>query len=365
MIASAPHSNPAVYKASRDRADRQIGYWLMAVAWVVVLMVLVGGLTRLTGSGLSITEWRPVTGTLPPLSEDAWLSEFAKYQTIPQFHIVNHDMSLAEFKGIYYWEWGHRLLGRLIGVLFAIPALIFAIQGKLTRRDLPRMVLLFALGGAQGALGWWMVASGLSERINVSQYRLAAHLGLALIIFAALFWSALDRLQQSRAKDLFAPGPRSGLFAATILVTIACYAQMLLGAIVAGLHAGLLHNSWPLMDGELVPSRLFEDDVTWASPFEDPTFAQFDHRLIAYGVAFAIIALWYRLRDRVPALKTRANLMLAVLGIQVLLGVLVILWQVPIPLAAGHQFGALCLFSMMLWVLHGLKSPRAGDSNNG
>jgi cytochrome c oxidase assembly protein subunit 15 len=323
-------------------------------------MVLVGGLTRLTGSGLSITEWRPVTGTLPPLSEEAWQSEFAKYQTIPQFHIVNHDMTLADFKGIYYWEWGHRLLGRLIGLFFAIPALIFAVQGKLTRRDLPRMVLLFALGGAQGALGWWMVASGLSERINVSQYRLAAHLGLALIIFAALFWSGLDRFQSSNRRLTDASTQRSGLFAVTLGVTLACYAQMLFGAIVAGLHAGLLHNTWPLMDGELVPSRLFEDDVTWLSPFEDPTFAQFDHRMIAYGVAIAILALWYRLSRLAPALKARANIMLAALGIQVLLGILIIFWQVPIPLAAGHQLGALCLFSTMLWVLHGLKSQPAG-----
>jgi cytochrome c oxidase assembly protein subunit 15 len=360
MIASAPRSNQTLYNTARHPADRQIGYWLLAVALVVALMVLVGGLTRLTGSGLSITEWRPVTGTLPPLSEEAWLSEFSKYQTIPQFQIVNHDMTLAEFKGIYHWEWGHRLLGRLIGVLFAVPALIFALQGKLNRRDLPRMVLLFALGGAQGALGWWMVASGLSERISVSQYRLAAHLGLALIIFAALVWSALDRLYQARPNLTYAPGQRSGLFGVTFLVTLACYAQMLFGAIVAGLHAGLLHNSWPLMDGEWVPSRLFEDDVTWLSPFEDPTFAQFDHRMIAYGLAAAIIVLWYRLRHLVPALKARADLMLAALGIQILLGVLVILWQVPIPLAAGHQIGALCLFSMMLWVLHGLKSQHAG-----
>jgi cytochrome c oxidase assembly protein subunit 15 len=355
MIASTPHPDQAVYNPVSTRTGRQIGYWLLAVALTVALMVMVGGLTRLTGSGLSITEWRPVTGTLPPLSEEAWQSEFAKYQTIPQFHIVNHDMTLPEFKGIYYWEWGHRLLGRLIGLIFAIPALIFALQGKLTRHDLPRMVLLFALGGAQGALGWWMVASGLSERINVSQYRLAAHLGLALIIFAALFWSALDRLQPSQPRTSGSSVQQSGLFVMTLLVTFACYAQMLFGAIVAGLRAGLLHNTWPLMDGEFVPSRLFEDDITWVAPFEDPTFAQFDHRLIAYGVALAVIVVWYRVRTALPSLKGRTDLMLAALGIQVLLGILVILWQVPITLAAFHQIGALCLFSAMLWVLHGLK----------
>ena len=348
----------------REAADRQIGIWLLAVALMVVVMVLVGGLTRLTESGLSITEWRPITGALPPLDGKAWGEEFAKYQATPQFQTVNHAMTLEEFRFIYFWEWAHRLLGRLIGLAFAVPALIFIAQGKMTWRDAPRMGLLFLLGGAQGALGWWMVQSGLVDRVNVSQYRLAAHLGLALIIFAALFWTALERLDLGKqVKPVYsarAQGAGGSLYLpATILVLTLAYCQILMGAIVAGLRAGLVHNTFPLMDGNLLPEAFGNPDLlSWRMVLEDPSLAQFAHRMGAYILLASIGCLWFLLRRHpVPQTQQRVTMVAFIASMQVGLGIWTLLGQVQIPVAAAHQFGAVALLTSLLWLAHSLR-PR-------
>jgi cytochrome c oxidase assembly protein subunit 15 len=353
----AETARPARSQTFWREPDRQIGYWLLGVALVIALMVVVGGLTRLTESGLSITEWKPITGTLPPLSDSAWAEEFAKYQTIPQFQLVNRDIDLASFKSIYWWEWGHRLLGRLIGLLFAIPAIIFALQGKLKRHDLPRMALLFVLGGAQGALGWWMVQSGLVDRVNVSQYRLAAHLGLALIIYGAILWTAFDRLDRpprhSRTKSKFAP---RGLWLVCGVIALT-YGQILMGAIVAGLRAGLLHNTWPLMDGQFAPDALFAPEFNIAALFDDPSLAQFGHRIGAYLVILAVAYVWWFYRQATNLMvRRRVYLVVAAVLLQALLGIWTLLGQVPIPVAAAHQAGSVLLLSSLLWLAHSLRT---------
>lgn len=334
--------------------ERQVGLWLLIVALAVAAMVLVGGLTRLTESGLSITEWKPVTGALPPLTEADWRAEFEKYQAIPQYRLMNAGMDLAAFKAIYWWEWGHRLLGRVIGLLFAVPALIFFLQGKLRRADLPRMAILFCLGGLQGLVGWLMVKSGLTDdRVNVSQYRLAAHLGLALLIYSALIWTALDWLDR-RGRGRAPGSARRGLIVLTALVGLAVYGQVLLGALVAGLRAGLIYNTWPLMDGALWPDAAFPAEAGWRAVFEDPTTAQLDHRLWAYVVAAGIVWLWLKARREGGLIARRADWMLGALALQIGLGIGTLIAVVPIGLAVAHQAGAVLLLSTILLLGHGL-----------
>jgi len=229
-----------------DFRTRAIRLWLYAVAALVLVMVLVGGATRLTESGLSITEWQPVTGALPPLSEGQWQAEFQKYQAIPQYRELNRGMSLAEFKTIFWWEWAHRFLGRLIGAAFLFPFLWFLWRGWIASELRPRLWLIFALGALQGAVGWWMVASGLADRVEVSQYRLATHLLLACLILTALVWTA----QRTGRNAVPAPGRIRGTAAALVILALL---QIYLGALVAGLRAGLIYNTWPLMDGRFVP----------------------------------------------------------------------------------------------------------------
>src|SRR5690349_1528471 len=219
------------------RSRRAVGLWLLAVALVILAMITIGGLTRLTGSGLSITEWQPIMGAIPPLNQREWLDAFAKYQKIPQYILENRGMSLEAFKGIFWWEWTHRFLGRFLGVAFFLPFLWFAWKGAIRKSDWPRMLLLFVLGGLQGFIGWWMVQSGLETRVSVSQYRLAIHLGAALLLLIAILWIALEYL-----RDLKTP-PRPAGRQITFVVLV--YLQMLLGALVAGLHAGLIYNTWP------------------------------------------------------------------------------------------------------------------------
>ncbi len=288
------------------RSRRAVGFWLLAVAAIIVGMVTLGGLTRITGSGLSITEWDPIMGAIPPLNDAQWHEAFAKYQLIPQYRLENHGMSLDAFKAIFWWEWTHRFLGRLLGVVFFVPFVWFAWTGAIARREWSRMLLLFALGGLQGFVGWWMVESGLETRVAVSQYRLAIHLGVAIILLGAILWTALEYLRlpspplrgrgqgegASPPDSLRAPltptlSPGSGgegvRLLAFVLVGLV-YLQMLLGALVAGLHAGLIYNTWPSMDGRVFP----EGPFNWLSPFEDPGLAQFDHRIGAYIVFFVV-----------------------------------------------------------------------------
>jgi cytochrome c oxidase assembly protein subunit 15 len=323
--------------AAVDRT-RPVRIWLWIVALMVAAMVLVGGATRLTESGLSITEWKPVTGALPPLSTSAWESEFAKYREIPQYKEVNRGMTLPEFKNIYFWEWGHRLLGRLIGIVFALPLLVFWWRGNLTREFAPKLLALFFLGGLQGAIGWWMVASGLTERVSVAPYRLAVHLSLAFLLFACLLWAAASL----KPRRLDVP---AGLRGVAWLVLGLAFVQVFLGAIVAGLDAGLSFTTWPLMDGAFIPaaSSLTPLEPAWRNLFENPMTAQFAHRMMAYTLWTA--SLLHVLQARHTAGLRPALVLFAVVSTQALLGILTLVNLVPISLALAHQFGALAVIA--------------------
>jgi cytochrome c oxidase assembly protein subunit 15 len=324
---------------------RGVGWWLIIVATLVAAMVIIGGLTRLTGSGLSITEWRPVTGILPPSTDLGWQQEFGKYQRIPQYRLENRGMTLGQFKSIYWWEWTHRVLGRLIGAVFLLPFVFFAWTGAIERKAIPRMLTLFALGGLQGLIGWWMVQSGLETRVSVSQYRLAIHLGAALLLFAAVFWTALEYLHASLQHDTGHPRYRGVAFAALV------YLQMLLGALVAGLHAGLIYNTWPTMNGRALPEDPFFSTPWWSNFFENPGLAQFDHRLGAYAVAASALALWWiAVRENLKG-PTRLSVyaIAFIVTIQIALGIEALLNRVPLVLSALHQVTALTLFAAALW----------------
>jgi cytochrome c oxidase assembly protein subunit 15 len=354
------------------RARRAVGLWLVVVALMIGAMVVIGGLTRLTGSGLSITEWDPILGAIPPLSTADWMDAFHKYQHIPQYIREHQGMTLAAFKGIYWWEWTHRLLGRTIGVVFLVPFLFFVWRGWITRREIPRMIVLFLLGGLQGFVGWWMVESGLETRVSVSQYRLAIHLGVALILFAAILWTAFQYLHppleggSKRAalrggvgqspptdisrREIFA-SPSRGEARLALGFAFLVYLQMLLGALVAGLHAGLFYNTWPSMDGRALPEHPFFSQPWWINFFENAGLAQFDHRIGAYIVAIAAIVVFVsamRARLTGPAL-TSAYAILIVTFAQIALGIITLLSQAPIPLSALHQTTALLLLSAAMW----------------
>jgi cytochrome c oxidase assembly protein subunit 15 len=351
MLARMPEPLKSEEQARRNR--RLVAAWLFAVCALLALMVVVGGATRLTNSGLSITEWAPVTGVVPPLNEQAWEEEFAKYREIPQYRLVNRGMSLDEFKTIYWWEWGHRLLGRMIGVAFLVPFVLFLLTRRIGPRLSRRLVLIFVLGAAQGVLGWYMVKSGLADRVSVSQYRLAAHLGLAFIIFGMTLWTALGVLrgpQTAEAPQWLGPG--------AIALAAAVFAQVLLGAFVAGLRAGYRFNTWPLMEGRLVPSGAFALKPVWRNLFENPAMAQFAHRIGAYVVLALVLVLWLATRRRSePPAKRALDLLLAAASTQIILGIWTLVTVVPVSLGLLHQAGALALFAAAVNLIH-IASPR-------
>ncbi|MEW6256856.1 MAG: COX15/CtaA family protein [Pseudomonadota bacterium] len=308
--------------------------WLVCVAALIVAMVVVGGATRLTESGLSITEWKPVTGALPPMSEADWQAEFDKYKAIPQYEILNKGMGLESFKTIYWWEWGHRLLGRVIGFAFLLPFLYFALRGLLRGPLLWKCLGLFVLGGLQGAIGWWMVASGLTERVSVSQYRLAVHLTLACVILAAIVAVARGL---SRHAGLSAPsGMRWGAGLLVGLVVV----QIFSGGLVAGLDAGMTFNTWPLIDGALIPAveKLGVLSPAWRNVFENVMTVQFQHRMIAYTLW--AVALVHALLAGRGAAARQAWILFALVSLQAALGILTLVYVVPIDIALTHQFGA-------------------------
>lgn len=330
-----------------ERPGRKaVGLWLLAMSALIIAMLAVGGLTRLTGSGLSITEWQPILGAIPPLSHDAWMEAFRKYQRIPQYHLLNAGMTLEGFKAIYWWEWSHRLLGRAIGFAFLVPFAWFAVTGAIKREDWPRMILLFLLGGLQGFIGWWMVKSGLDVRTSVSQYRLAIHLGTAVILLGANLWIALEYLR-GRA---FGKATATAWLAYGFVGLV--FLQMMLGALVAGLHAGLHYNTWPSMNGNWLPDDAFANG--WLGIFENPGLAQFDHRMTAYLVAASawVFWSWLRTRNKTPLsrmAKYASTAVLAVTALQVVLGIETLLYQVPVMLGALHQVVAALLFCAALW----------------
>jgi cytochrome c oxidase assembly protein subunit 15 len=332
-----------------------IRLWIACLAALVFAMVVVGGATRLTQSGLSIVEWKPVTGVVPPLSQSEWQAEFDKYKTIPQYQQLNRGMSLDEFKSIFWWEWSHRLLGRALGAVFLLPFLFFLWRGLIDRKLAGALLGIFALGAFQGAVGWWMVSSGLTERVVVSQYRLAFHLTLACVIYAALVVTA-DRYG-ARAPDTPVPR-RIGITAAGLAVLV--IAQIYLGALVAGLHAGLIYNTWPLIDGALVPPGLLFGEPAWRNFFENTLTVQFDHRMLAYGLVvvalFHVVDVWRNVEGR--ALRIGAAALAAVVCVQAALGIVTLLAVAPLALAMLHQAMALVVLTVAtLYASHAVALP--------
>ena len=320
-----------------------VRWWLIAVAALIAVMVLVGGATRLTESGLSIVEWKPVTGTLPPLSEAQWVQAFEGYKAIPQYRELNAGMSLSEFKTIFWWEWSHRLLGRVIGAVYLLPFLYFLWRGAFGAELKKRLWLIFALGALQGAVGWWMVASGLTHRTEVSQYRLATHLVLALIIFASIVWT-LRRMSPRPQPIVPARLKMSGV--ALLALT---FVQIYFGALVAGLRAGRVYNTWPEIDGAFIPSaaRLWFEEPWWRNLFDNALTVQFEHRMTAYVLlALAVLHAIDATRSRAGAVATGAWWLVAVIVLQAVLGIFTLLHQVPIDLALAHQAVAIVVLTL-------------------
>jgi cytochrome c oxidase assembly protein subunit 15 len=331
--------------ATRQAAStRAIRAWLLAVAALIAVMVLVGGATRLTESGLSIVEWKPVTGALPPLSQGEWERAFEAYKLIPQYHQLNAGMRLSDFKTIFWWEWSHRLLGRVIGAVYLLPFLYFLSRGGINGELRRRLWLIFGLGALQGAVGWWMVASGLSERVEVSQYRLATHLVLALLIFAAIVWT-LRRLGERPTLQM-----SSRMRLTSGLLVALTFVQLYLGALVAGLRAGLVYNTWPAIDGGFIPSsaRLWFEQPWWRNLFENALTVQFEHRMTAYAL-FLLVALHASdlIRTKAPRIAINGALwLLAAVTLQAVLGILTLLNRVPILLALSHQAVAIAVLTL-------------------
>ncbi|HEY0918433.1 COX15/CtaA family protein [Devosia sp.] len=342
----------SVAPAAPDRL-RPVRVWLYCMAALVLLMVVVGGATRLTDSGLSITSWRPISGMVPPLSDADWNAEFEAYKQIPQFQVLHSWMSLEDFKFIFWWEWGHRFLGRIIGFAFAIPFLVFLVQRRFTWNLAAPLAGLFVLGGFQGFLGWWMVTSGLSELTSVSQYRLAAHLSAAALLFVALVWVA------RRLTPGVRPDARGGTVAAVVLLAL-LLVQIAAGGFVAGLDAGMGYNTWPLMDGALIPAGLDVMTPFWRNLFENALTVQFNHRLLAYAIVAYAAILWWRRRRAGGLAGAHAwlpRIALLVL-LQVGLGIATLLFMVPISLALGHQALAFMLAGMVTAYLADMRPAR-------
>jgi cytochrome c oxidase assembly protein subunit 15 len=336
---------------------RAVQWWLFTIAALIAIMVLVGGATRLTEAGLSIVEWKPVTGALPPLDQEQWTQAFEAYKKIPQYREMNAGMNLAEFKTIFWWEWSHRLLGRAIGIAYLLPFLWFMWRGFLGADLRRRLWLIFGLGALQGAVGWWMVASGLSQRVEVSQYRLAAHLVLALLIFAAIVWTLrrlVDRPPLSVSSRLKFTG---------IALVVVTFVQLYLGALVAGLRAGKIYNTWPGIDGAFIPpaARLFFEAPWWRNLFDNTLTVQFEHRMTAY--LLFVLALWHAL----DAIRSRAGTaaisgalwLVAVITLQAMLGILTLLNQVPMDLALAHQAVAIAVLTFAMFQAERLAGRQA------
>lgn len=323
-----------------------ISNWLFFVAFLVFIMVVVGGITRLTESGLSITEWNLITGALPPLNEAAWIAEFEKYKLIPEFIEINGPagMTIVEFKSIYFWEWAHRLLGRLIGLAFALPLFWFAIKKAIPQGYGLRLTILLILGGMQGAIGWWMVTSGLTERTDVSHFRLATHLLMALLIIGALVWTALDLRQNAIGNTNKAKLTFFGL-----IVFIVLFLQLLFGAYTAGLNAGFMSNTWPLMNGSLIPSTIDWSTNLWAKINNDHIVIHFIHRWWAWVAVIFLVILARRIRNQ----SRKASLAIhTAFGIQILLGIATVMTSVNINFSVLHQaVGALVVISTT-WGVH-------------
>lgn len=352
MNPTSPSYSPAL--PEHAATDRPVAYWLSGVAVMVFLMIVIGGITRLTESGLSMVEWRPLIGWLPPMSEPEWYRVFSLYQDTPEFQKVNSWMTIEDFKQIFFWEYLHRVWGRLIGIAFFLPFLVLALAGRIRPALYPRLGLLFLLGALQGAIGWWMVKSGLVDNPAVSQYRLATHLGVAFVILGALLWTVLGLLRVPGEPDR-----RFRRHAVAVLHLVAL--TVIAGAFVAGLDAGLIYNTFPLMGGQIVPPDYAFAEPFWINVFENPAAVQFNHRVIALVTFAAILWLLVRaIRSDTLAPRTRLSIhALAGMGaIQVALGISTLLAQVPVSLGAAHQGGAALTFAAAVWVLFETSGPR-------
>lgn len=332
---------------STQLQNRAVRWWLFSVAALIAIMVLVGGATRLTESGLSIVEWKPVTGALPPLNQEQWTKAFEAYKTIPQYRELNAGMNLAEFKAIFWWEWSHRLLGRVIGIAYLLPFLWFLWRGVLSTDLRRRLWLIFGLGALQGAVGWWMVASGLSQRVEVSQYRLATHLVLALLIFAAIVWTLRRLAEPPRV------AATTRLKITSVALLVLTFVQLYFGALVAGLRAGKIYNTWPDIDGGLIPSaaRLFFETPWWRNLFDNTLTVQFEHRMTAYALfVLAVLHALDVIRSRAGAAAVNGALWLVgAITLQATLGILTLVNQVPMDLALAHQAVAIAVLTLAVF----------------
>jgi len=335
--------------------QKPIAIWLLVCCALVFAMVVVGGVTRLTDSGLSIVEWKPIVGTIPPLSESDWEEIFEKYHKTPQYKKVNQGMSPDEFKDIFWWEYFHRLLGRIVGLVFFIPFLYFFVRKRLDRPLGLKLAGIFLLGGLQGVMGWYMVKSGLVDNPRVSQYRLTAHLSLAFVIYAAMFHVALGLLfpvgtlhKDNRLHSLHR-------FSQVLIGLI--FLMVLSGGFVAGIRAGLAYNTFPLMNGHFIPPEIFMLEPWYRNFFDNMATVQFDHRMIAWILAILVPIFWFKSQQLAlpSSIHLACNLLLFMLIVQISLGIATLLMLVPLPLAAAHQAGAMLLFTAALWVNHKLR----------
>jgi heme a synthase len=346
--AAAPQTNRI--DANRQGARRGIRIWLHILLAMVAIMIIIGGMTRLTDSGLSITEWKPIAGAIPPMNLADWQVVFDKYQQSPEYILQNKGMSLGEFKSIYWWEWGHRQLGRSIGLVWFIGLLWFALRRQIPTGWTGRLVGIGVLGGLQGALGWWMVSSGLVGRmVDVQSYRLAMHLGLAFIIMGLIVWYSLS-LKRGAQDMLQARRNREGGLARLVTVLgLLVFAQILLGALVAGIDAGRTYIDWPLMAGDFLPPESFDLKPFWSNFFENPALVQFNHRMIGYAVFLFAGFTWWRSRaSALRATKQAFDWVMAVVLVQMALGITTILYAAPVQIAIIHQIGAIVVMTMIL-----------------
>ena len=335
--------------------QKHIAIWLLVCCATIFAMIILGGVTRLTGSGLSMVQWEPIMGVLPPLNQAEWEETFLLYQQFPEYKIKNFAMSLGEFKSIFWFEYGHRLLGRSIGIIFLLPFLFFLVKGKINRTLTPKLITMFVLGGLQGLMGWYMVKSGLVNDPHVSPYRLTAHLGLAIIIYAYMFWVALDLLYPRVDDNAKSSNKKLGRL--SLIITMIIFITALSGGFVAGTRAGFAFNTFPLMDGRLIPVGLFELSPAWRNFFENIVTVQFDHRVLAM-LLFLIIPVFYwtaRKSQQESQINTGLHLLLAALALQLTLGITTLLLVVPVALAAAHQAGAVILLTASLFVSHQLR----------
>lgn len=344
----------------RGGARGAVAAWLTLLFAMVALMIVVGGLTRLTDSGLSITEWALVKGALPPLNAVDWGGVFEKYKTSPEFLLQNTEMTLEEFKSIYWWEWGHRQLGRFVGLVWVVGLVFFAMTKRIPAGWSPRLLFIGILGGLQGAIGWWMVSSGLTgHMVDVASYRLAIHLGLAFFILGVIAWYIWS-LRRKEA-ELFQARRQSdaGLARLGTVLLVLAFAQVLLGALVAGIDAGRGYIDWPMMNGAFLPPESFDYEPVWTNFFENPALVQFNHRILGYIVFIAAALVWFKSRASALTLIKRAFslMLLAVLG-QVVLGVGTVLYAAPWHIAIVHQIGAIIVFVVMLRAVFAATYPK-------